>query len=90
MRLHHPGSGESYWLHQDTTMYQVFVTSLLNEHFIIIIIIIIIIIKNSRIEKRSLSPGSRKIWKETSSLRMEVRIEGTIFAAKSERPVWKG
>ncbi|XP_029165968.1 uncharacterized protein LOC114936820 isoform X3 [Nylanderia fulva] len=23
MRLHHPGSGESYWLHQDTTMYQV-------------------------------------------------------------------
>lgn len=24
MRLHHPGSGESYWLHQDTTMYQVF------------------------------------------------------------------
>lgn len=22
MRLHHPGSGESYWLHQDTTMYQ--------------------------------------------------------------------
>lgn len=24
MRLHHPGSGESYWLHQDTTMYQVY------------------------------------------------------------------
>ncbi|XP_012152828.1 protein tyrosine kinase 2 Fak isoform X1 [Megachile rotundata] len=23
MRLYHPGSGESYWLHQDTTMYQV-------------------------------------------------------------------
>ncbi|KAL6447379.1 hypothetical protein ACFW04_001532 [Cataglyphis niger] len=23
MRLHHPGSGESYWLHQDITMYQV-------------------------------------------------------------------
>ncbi|XP_026668386.1 focal adhesion kinase 1 isoform X5 [Ceratina calcarata] len=23
MRLHHPGSGENYWLHQDTTMYQV-------------------------------------------------------------------
>ncbi|XP_033226318.1 focal adhesion kinase 1 isoform X1 [Belonocnema kinseyi] len=23
MRLHHPGSAESYWLHQDTTMYQV-------------------------------------------------------------------
>lgn len=26
MRLHHPGSGESYWLHQDTTMYQVLST----------------------------------------------------------------
>lgn len=25
MRLHHPGSGESYWLHQDTTMYQVYI-----------------------------------------------------------------
>ncbi|CAG2060896.1 unnamed protein product [Timema podura] len=23
MRLHHPGAGEVYWLHQDTTMYQV-------------------------------------------------------------------
>lgn len=27
MRLHHPGSGESYWLHQDTTMYQARINS---------------------------------------------------------------
>lgn len=45
MRLHHPGSGESYWLHQDTTMYQVNISSVFIVLKICVIFFVFITIK---------------------------------------------
>lgn len=79
MRLHHPGSGESYWLHQDTTMYQVqsgSIPHIIFQHRYILFLFSIFSIHSIQ--------GAREVRAKASALRMEVRASSALSSSESE------